>query len=155
EFDTLLAQPCNGVAQGSLGLLRCDGPTGGLEENEPFWRLRRGNMQGPVERQAARIAANARGDFDGDLPGVFQRRGKHAGATLAQVIMASAPVERAYTRLKTDAAAIAGRTNDRANHLRTEAGAENAGADRGRGAAAGTAGRACQIVRIACAARMG
>src|SRR5436305_878568 len=62
-----------------------------------------------------RIAAGARRDVDRDQPSIFERRGEHAGAALAEVIVAAAAVDPADTRLEADAAAEARRPQDRAD----------------------------------------
>ena len=114
-----------------------------------------GALAGPNRPGIAGIAARAHRDLVGHLPGVVEGRGEHAVAALAQAVMAAAAIERADRRLEAEAAAIARRPDGRADHLGAERGAHHAGGDRRRRAAARSAGRAAQVIRVARAARMG
>src|SRR6267378_1721304 len=98
--------------------------------------LRRGWFGWAMQTGIPRITAGPRGDVDRDQPGVFERGGEHAGAALAEVIVAPAAVDPADARLKPDAAAEAGGPQDRADHLRPERRRHHAAGDRSSGATA-------------------
>src|SRR5262252_3428258 len=99
------------------------GPTCRLEESKAARLAQCGRARLPKQAGVPRVAAGARGDFVGDLPGVFQRGGKHARGALAQSIITTAAIECADARLEADAAAVTGRANGRADHLSAERGA--------------------------------
>ena len=116
--------------------------------------FRRRRAGGTEQAGVSGIAAGAHRDFVGDLPGIFQCGRQHAGRALAQSVVAAAAIERADRDLEADAAAVAGRTDGRTDHLRAERGAHHSGRDARRRTAARPAGRAAQVMRVAGAARL-
>src|SRR5262249_42755143 len=140
---------------GWLGGWRCGGTGRRLEKGEAARVARRRRAGRPEQPGIARIAAGVNSDLVGDLPGVLQCRGEHACGALAQSIITAAAVERADARLEADAAAVAGWANGRPDHLGAECGAEHSRCNRGRRAAARSAWRAAEIMRVAGTARLG
>src|SRR6516164_1135182 len=108
----------------------------------------------PLQTGRTGIAADARYDLVGDLPGVFERSTENAGAALALIVVAALAVERVDGRLETDAAAIARRPHRRRDYLRAERAADDAGGDRGRRATRRAAWGVRRIPRIARTARL-
>ena len=155
NFDAGGLEPRQRIDDGLLGVGRGDRPAGGLEKREAARRSRRRRARRPEQAGIAGIAAGAERDLVGDLPGFVHRRGEDAGHALAQSVIASAAIERADRDLEADAAAIAGGTNGRADHLCAECRADHAGGNAGGRAAARSTRGAAQVVGVARAARLG
>src|ERR1700719_1452588 len=69
------------------------------------------------ETRISGIAAGARGDLAGDLPGIFEAPRQDPCSALAHPIMTAAAIERADGDLEADASAVARRADGRADHL--------------------------------------
>src|SRR4029077_13475082 len=92
-------------------------PTSRLKNNEPPRLGRRRRTKRACQPHKSRIAARTCNDFRSDLPCVFQCRSQYAHAALTQVVVSSASIDGTDARLESDATAVAGRPNDRPDHL--------------------------------------
>src|SRR6516164_298814 len=154
DIDAGGFEPRHVIRQALLGASGGDAPAGGFQQRErPRLRRQRRRVR-PLQTGRTGIAADARYDLVGDLPGVFERSTENAGAALALIVVAALAVERVDGRLETDAAAIARRPHRRRDYLRAERAADDAGGDRGRRATRRAAWGVRRIPRIARTARL-
>ena len=155
ERDPGCGEPCGRRLKGGAGRGRGLLPSGSLQHRERARAPRRRRFGRALQAGIPWIAAGPRRDVDRDQPSVFERRGEHAGAALAEVIVAAAAVDPADTRLEADAAAEARGPQDRADDLRPERRRHHAAGNGGGGAAARPTRGALPVPWIAGAARFG